>query len=173
MTMNGRAIFLVSSMLIAAAVLLSACGSSSGGTAQATASPSAASTPLVTPSPTPSPLTCTSSGAASSSWPGTSRTSTTPPIVSATASGDTFTLTFDQGTPQFAIQTQSGTHFVKDPSGMAIDLAGSAGATIVLRGFRGDMGNYTGAASLDTPPHARRPQSEKTAARGAMGEVFM
>ena len=37
---------------------------------------------------------------------------------------------------------------MKDPSGMAIDLAGSAGATIVLRGFRGDMGNYTGAASL-------------------------
>ncbi|MFI5283784.1 MAG: hypothetical protein ACHQ0J_11745 [Candidatus Dormibacterales bacterium] len=58
------------------------------------------------------------------------------------------TVTFDQGTPQFDIKTQSGTHFLKDPSGLPVDLAGSAGMVIVMRGFRGDMSNYTGAASI-------------------------
>ena len=64
------------------------------------------------------------------------------------ASGDTLTLTFDQGTPAFEVKTQSGTHFIRDPSGMGVDLAGAAGITIVLRGFRGDMRNYTGQASM-------------------------
>jgi hypothetical protein len=68
--------------------------------------------------------------------------------MSAVASGDTLTLTFDQGTPQFEIKTQAGTHFLKDPSGLAVDLSGTAGATIVLRGFRGDISNYAGPASL-------------------------
>ena len=68
--------------------------------------------------------------------------------MSAVASGDTLTLTFDQGTPQFEITTQAGTHFLKDPSGLPVDLAGSEGAKIVLRGFRGDMSNYTGPASI-------------------------
>jgi hypothetical protein len=58
------------------------------------------------------------------------------------------TLTFDQGTPAFEVKTQAGTHFSQDPSGKAVDLAGSAGATIVLRGFRGDMRNYTGPVSI-------------------------
>ncbi len=64
------------------------------------------------------------------------------------AAGDTLTLTFDQGTPAFEVNTQAGTHFVQDPSGKPVDLAGSAGATIVLRGFRGDMRNYTGPVSI-------------------------
>jgi hypothetical protein len=58
------------------------------------------------------------------------------------------TLTFDQGTPTFEIKPQTGTHFMKDPSGLPVDLAGTAGATIVLRGFRGDMRNYTGLVSI-------------------------
>jgi hypothetical protein len=68
--------------------------------------------------------------------------------VSAVAAGDTITLTFDQGTPAFEVKTQAGTHFMQDPSGKPIDLAGSAGASIVLRGFRGDMSNYTGPVSI-------------------------
>jgi hypothetical protein len=68
--------------------------------------------------------------------------------VSAVAAGDTLTLTFDQGTPVFEVKTQAGTHFTQDPSGKPVDLAGSAGATIVLRGFRGDMSNYTGPVSI-------------------------
>lgn len=68
--------------------------------------------------------------------------------MSAVAAGDTFTLSFDQGTPAFEVKTQAGTHFSQDPSGKPVDLAGSAGATIVLRGFRGDMRNYAGPVSI-------------------------
>ena len=125
--------------LVAVVMLLAACGSSGGGNSQATP----------TPTPSSSPLACTTIGAASASWPGPdSRTSTTPPIVSAVAAGDTVTLMFDQGTPAFEIKNQTGTHFSQDPSGKPVDLAGSAGATIVLRGFRGDMRNYTGPVSI-------------------------
>jgi hypothetical protein len=71
-----------------------------------------------------------------------------PPIVSAVAAGDILTLTFDQDTPAFEVKTQAGMHFMQDPSGKPVDLAGTAGATIVLRGFRGDMRNYTGPVSI-------------------------
>ena len=126
--------------IVAMAMLFAACGSSGGGG-------SSQATP--TPSPSPSPLACISSGAASATWPGPeTRTTTTPPIVSAVAAGDTFTLTFDQGTPAFEVRTQPDTHFSQDPSGKPVDLAGSAGATIVLRGFRGDMRNYAGPVSI-------------------------
>jgi hypothetical protein len=47
-----------------------------------------------------------------------------------------------------AVKPQAGTHFLQDPSGKPVDLAGSAGATIVLRGFRGDMRNYAGPVSI-------------------------
>lgn len=125
--------------LLAMAMLLAACGPSSGGNSQATP----------TPASSPSPLACTAGGPASASWPGpASGTGSTPPIVSAVAVGDTLTLTFEQGTPQFEIQTQAGTHFLQDPSGKPVDLAGSAGARIVLRGFRGDMRNYTGPVTI-------------------------
>src|ERR1700693_4517848 len=72
----------------------------------------------------------------------------TPSGQSASAPGDTLTLTFQQGTPAFEVKTQTGAHFVQDPSGRTVDLAGSAGATIVLRGFRGDVRNYTGPVSI-------------------------
>ena len=118
--------------------LLAGCG---GSTQQAQSSP--------TPSPSPSPLACTSAGPASANWPAPeSRTSTSPPIVSAAASGDVITLTFDQGTPAFEVHPQNNSHFSKDPSGQPVDLSGTAGATIVLRGFRGDMSNYTGPLSI-------------------------
>src|SRR6266487_2217179 len=94
--------------------------------------------------------TCTSSGPASASWvPAPAMpVSGPPPIVSATAAGDTFTLTFAQGTPEFEVNMQSSARFLRDPSGMPVTLAGSQGATIVLRGFRGDRQNYTGPQSL-------------------------
>ncbi|HEX7263906.1 MAG TPA: hypothetical protein VF383_06985 [Candidatus Dormibacteraeota bacterium] len=57
-------------------------------------------------------------------------------------------MTFDQGTPAFEVKSQAGTHFTQDPSGKPVDLAGSAGATIVLRGFRGDVRNYAGPVSI-------------------------
>jgi hypothetical protein len=130
-------------VILALVIVLVACGSSTGGT-QTT--PSATS-----PTPSPPPLACTTGGAASGTWPGPSAgTSTTPPIVSAVAAGDTLTLTFQQGTPAFEVKTQSGTHFVKDPSGQSVDLAGTAGVTIVLRGFRGDIRNYTGPVSISS-----------------------
>jgi hypothetical protein len=126
--------------ILAMVMLLGACGSSGGGNSQATP----------TPTPSPSPLACTASGAASASWPGPdSRTSTTPPIVSAVVAGDILTLAFDSGTPAFEVQPQSSSHFfVGDGRGQWVDVPGSAGAVIILKGFRGDMQNYAGPASL-------------------------
>jgi hypothetical protein len=105
------------------------------------------------PTPTPTSLTCTSSGPASATWPAaSSRSTTTPPILSATLAGDTFTLAFDSGTPEFQVTPQSSAHFsLQSGKGGSIDLAGSAGVTIVLRGFRGDMRNYAGPVSMTSP----------------------
>lgn len=125
--------------LAALVMSLAACGSTDGANS------------LTTPTPTPSasPLACTTSGLASASWiSADKRTSVTPAIVSAVAAGDILTLTFDQGTPAFEVKSQAGTHFMQDPSGKPVDLAGSAGATIVLRGFRGDIRNYAGPVSI-------------------------
>jgi hypothetical protein len=69
--------------------------------------------------------------------------------VSATVSGDTLTLTFDHGTPLFEVTPQSSAHFTAATGrGGPVDLAGSAGVLIILRGFRGDMQNYTGPTSI-------------------------
>jgi len=123
--------------------ILSACGGSS--------SPS----PIAQASPSPTPLACTSSGPASASWPAPeSRTATTPPIVSATVSGDTLTLTFDQGTPPFELTPQLSAHFTGTGGrGGPEDLSGSAGVLIILRGFRGDMQNYAG--PVDVIPNSQ------------------
>ena len=43
---------------------------------------------------------------------------------------------------------QSSARFTKDPSGQPVTLTGSFGVKIVLRGFRGDVQNYTGPTSL-------------------------
>jgi hypothetical protein len=64
------------------------------------------------------------------------------------AAADTLTFTFQQGTPAFEVKLQASTHFLRDPSGLPVDLAGSAGATIVLRGFQGGVQNYTGLVSI-------------------------
>lgn len=119
--------------------LLSACGS----TSSSVSSPSPTSTQT---SPSPTSLACTPNGQASANWPSApSRTSTAPPIVSAAVSDDTLTLTFDQGTPQFAVTPQTSAHFTEtNGRGGPVDLSGSAGVLIILRGFRGDMQNYTG-----------------------------
>jgi hypothetical protein len=67
----------------------------------------------------------------------------------ATAAQDTFKLTFDSGTPAFELTPQTSARFSADTGlGQPIDLAGSSGVRIVLRGFRGDMDNYMGPASL-------------------------
>jgi hypothetical protein len=127
--------------LASLAGILSGCGSTS--TAQGSGSP--------TPSPTA--LSCTSSGRASTAWPAAqSRSTTTPPILSATLVGDTLTLVFDSGTPEFEVTPQSSAHFaLQSGQGGSVDLAGSAGITIVLRGFRGDMRNYAGPVSITSP----------------------
>jgi hypothetical protein len=127
------------SACVAVAALSVGCGTSSS-VAQQSPTPSSAT------SPSPTPLTCTAGGPASSTWPAPDkRTATTPPIVSAVASGDTLTLTFDQGTPLFEVTPQATAHFTEtNGRGGPVDLAGSAGVLIILRGFRGDMANYAG-----------------------------
>ena len=93
----------------------------------------------------PSPATCTATGTASESWPlPQPPKSDTPPIVTASVSGDTLQLTFTDGTPAFQVITQSGAEFTEDPSGKAVTLSGTDGARIVLTGFRGDQSNYKG-----------------------------
>jgi hypothetical protein len=121
-----------------------ACGPSSGN------SPSPAASPSVSPSPSASPsqLACTTTGPASSTWPAPDKLPSTPVITSVTVSGDALTITFAQGTPSFEVSTQPNAHFVTDPSGQPVDLTGSAGVRIVLRGFRGDLQNYTGSKTL-------------------------
>jgi hypothetical protein len=98
-------------------------------------------------SASPSPLSCTAGGPASPSWQSPDqRMGMTPPIVSATVSGDTLTLTFDQGNPAFEVTPQPTARFTAtDARGGTVDLAGSAGVLMILRGFRGDMQNYAGA----------------------------
>jgi len=59
-------------------------------------------------------------------------------------------MTFRQGTPAFEIAPQSDAHFTKDPSGQPVTLAGTAGARITLRGFRGDLQNYAGGSSINS-----------------------
>jgi hypothetical protein len=133
-------------MAILALILLSACGTT-GTTAQT--SPSTTATARQTAS-SPAALSCMSSGQASPSWPAPStRTGSAPPIVSATVAQDTLTLTFDSGTPAFELTPQTSTRFYADSGlGQPIDVAGSAGVRIVLRGFRGDMNNYAGPTSF-------------------------
>jgi hypothetical protein len=123
-------------LLSLALVLLSGCGSSAP-----TAAPTQQSTAA---------LVCSSSGGASPIWPAPStRTDSTPPIVAATVAEDTFTLAFDKGTPAFEITPQNTAHFNADSGlGQTIDTAGSAGVRIVLRGFRGDINNYSGPTSF-------------------------
>jgi len=119
------------------------------------------------PNPTLSPatLSCTSGGTASSTWTAPDqRTTTTTPIVSATVSGDTLTLNFDQGTPAFAVTPQATAHFTEtNGRGDSLDLAGSAGVLIVFSGFRGDMQNYTGTTSF-------KPSSQKLAEVREIGD---
>jgi hypothetical protein len=98
----------------------------------------------------PSPGACTDTGTASESWPlPEPAKSDQPPIVSATVSSDTLTLTFTAGTPPYQVIPQPGSaKFAEDPSGKEVDLAGTDGASIVLTGFRGDQKNYTGDKKL-------------------------
>ena len=124
-------------------VLLCACGGATS-TAQSSASPS--------PAASTSPLTCSTGGPASPNWPSApSRISTAPPIVSVQATGDTLTLTFDQGTPEFEVRINpSSTFTAMDGRGGVVNSKGTAGVVIVLRGFRGDMQNYAGPKILKT-----------------------
>jgi hypothetical protein len=73
-----------------------------------------------------------------------------PAIVSAVAAGDTLTLTFRQGTPAFTVGQTPSAHFLRDPSGLPVDLSGTAGVTIGMTGFRGDVENYTGPKMFDS-----------------------
>jgi hypothetical protein len=57
-------------------------------------------------------------------------------------------LTFAAGTPQFRVEPVASPHFTQDPSGRAVDLAGSSGVKVVLTGFRGDVANYSGETSI-------------------------
>src|SRR5579864_3411237 len=115
-----------------------------GTTSNSTSSPSTSSSP----SPTASPVACVTSGPASSTWPSADKLPATAAITSLSVTGDTVTLTFAQGTPAFEVATQPNAQFTADPSGQPVTLTGTAGVRITLRGFRGDVQNYTGSKSI-------------------------
>lgn len=132
--MRGRLLRIA--IVVAALVvppLMSACG---------TSSPSG----QASPTQSASPLACSTGGPASASWiPPDQVTGSTPPIASAVVSGDTFVLTFVQGTPAFEVTPQSTAQFTAvSGRGGTVILSGTSGVRIVLRGFRGDMHNYSG-----------------------------
>ena len=141
-------------LLLAAVLgLLCACGSAavvpktSPAAAAATGAP-----PAATFSPAPAPpqtsAVCNSSRPASPEWPAASVVPVGRATITASASGDILTLGFTHGTPAVEVRPQSSAHFSRDPSGQQVSLDGAAGAAIVLRGFRGDAGNYSGPRSL-------------------------
>jgi hypothetical protein len=120
---------------ILAVTLLCACG--------------AATSTTTLPSPSPPGNSCTSSGPESPTWALPQPASNPiPTIQSATVSGDTLKVTFVTGTPIFQVTPQSSAHFSQDPSGKPVNLAGSAGARILLSGFRGFRPNYAGPTTL-------------------------
>ena len=105
--------------------------------------------PSSQPTPSPVALSCNASGAASPSWPAPPAASATAPaIASAVADGDTLKLSFVSGTSQYEVVPVGSAHFTVDPSGRTVDLTGTSGVKIVLRGFRGDTSNYGGPARL-------------------------
>jgi hypothetical protein len=133
---NQSAVTLAFGLLLAA----SACGS---GSQAAQTSPSAQASASQSPSQS---AQCTSSGAGSTAWPDPS--SAQPGrVVSAVANGNTLTLTFNQGTPQFDVTPQPTAQFTADASGQSVTLGGNAGVLIRLRGFQttaqGNLGPIT------------------------------
>ena len=117
--------------------MLAACGTASGGSPSPSASSSAS----------PSTLACTSSGSASATWPRADQAAATPAITALSVNGNVVTFTFAQGTPAFEVATQQNAQFTLDPSGQSVTLKGAQGVRIVMRGFRGDIQNYTGSKS--------------------------
>ena len=137
--------------LTALTLALAACSASQGPTATATrpSSPPKAQATAAPPAPSLSDVAApaTTSGAAApassnetctfsraGSGPGSTR------IVSAAASDDSLTLTFDGGVPAFEVATQPSNRFILSPSGLPATLAGRAGVTITFRGL--NMGAY-------------------------------
>ena len=140
-------------LLLAAVLgLLCACGSAAEVPRTSPAAAATGTPPAATSSPAPAPpqtsAVCNTSRPASPEWPAASVMPVGKATITASASGDILTLGFTHGTPAVEVRPQSSAHFSRDPSGQQVSLDGAAGATIVLRGFRGDAGNYSGPRSL-------------------------
>lgn len=99
---------------------------------------------------------CTIAGAIS---PGPSR------VISKSASGDTFSLTFDRGVPTFLAVSQPSPRFTSE-SGATVVLAGAAGLRISLSGLQ-TPGDPAGAASL-TPEGQKLLELRKIADAGGV-----
>jgi hypothetical protein len=95
-------------------------------------------------------LSCTQDGKASPSWPQPDAASGSPSIVGAVVTGDVLKLSFTAGTPEYQVVPQASAQFVADASGRPMQLPGTAGVRIILRGFRGDMSNYRGQTDLQS-----------------------
>ena len=122
--------------LILALTLLCACGGTPGSFA-------------TLPTPSPPGDTCNSSGFATLDWALPQPASNpAPTIMSVTVGGDFLRMTFFSGTPQFQMTPQPDAHFTQDPSGSPVNLAGTAGARLLLTGFRGFRPNYAGPKTL-------------------------
>lgn len=89
-----------------------------------------ATAPAVPPTVPTADSTCTVSGGRA--WYGATH------VRAVIASDDTFTLTFDGDVPAFRTQVQQSPHFVQEPSGVPVTLAGSDGLLITFSGLAAD-----------------------------------
>ena len=161
---------LVAVVIVASLVFVSRHAITTSSTPGAVPTPAASPTPAATPlpvvpvptasaAPTPQPGASGAASPPASSLPAFScaaqsgQGATSPPVgvtavrADAQSGYDRFVIQFDGPVPRYDVAPVAGTTFTRDPSGLKVTLAGSAGLGIVLHGAQG-AGSYTGPTDL-------------------------
>ncbi len=126
--------------------------------ATATATPTAepTATPTATPPPSPSPTVSSVPPSACTSFSGgtASMSNVTDVRVGTTAGYDRLVIQFDGPVPAYSVTPQGSSAFIQDPTGQTLQLQGSSGIRIVVRGASGtDLnGHQTFKGSQDLTP---------------------
>lgn len=122
------------------------------------ASPSAtpSAEPTASPAPSPSPTVSSGPAGACASFTGgaASMANVTDVRVGTSATYDRFVIQFDGPVPAYSVTPQSSSAFMEDASGQTLQLQGSSGVKIVVRGASGyDLnGKRTFTGSQDLKP---------------------
>ncbi|HEY8679725.1 MAG TPA: hypothetical protein VIN01_01605 [Candidatus Dormibacteraeota bacterium] len=131
-------------------------GTRPGPAAAASASPSAepTATPTPTPAPSPSPTVSSTPPSSCAAFSGgtPSGSNVTDVRVGTSAGYDRFVIQFDGPVPAYSVSSQDTSTFMADPSGQTLQLQGTRGVLIVVRGASGFDVNgrqtFTGAKDL-------------------------